>query len=75
VIANIPVKKLGSREFLLFDDGLVPVDDVRAIEPGDDGTIAVELRDDVRMVRHFRPAADAPAPPAALRRAAAGPER
>jgi hypothetical protein len=68
-VINLPVKKLGSREFLAFADGLVPIDDVRAIHPGaaGPGTAAVELKGDTRPFRTFR---EAPAPAPAPRPAA-----
>lgn len=47
-------QKIGGREFVVFADGLVPVDLVRSIEP-ERGLVRVELTSDSRPCRFYRP--------------------
>jgi hypothetical protein len=65
-----PTRKVGGREFFLFADAMVPVDEVRCLRRHG-ASVRVELAGDVCPHRDFTPldGADAPGPAA---RTAAG---
>lgn len=48
-------QKIGGREFLAFANGLVPVDQVKAVERNGE-FVRVELLGDSRPYRDYRPA-------------------